>query len=377
MGVTSAGVGGIVALLGELRSTLGFSETAVGLIVSAGFLASFAAQVGLASYADRGHARRLVITGVAGAIAALVLMTVAHSVVLWVIARAAFGFAGGLILPGVRRAAAVADPQRVGENLGRLIVGEIGGFLIGPVAAGVLAEVGGIRLPFATFAVLFTIFLPFVWRLPADRGRIDTSGRLVAVDLLRLRSLQAPLMLIAAYFGLIGAFEAVVPVMYGDRGASALVIGLLFSTFAIPIVVISPRAGRLTDRVGPERVAITGITLVAASSSIYGVLPGYIIPACLMGMAGIGDAFGFTAVQAAVARAVPEERQAGALGLMGAAEVLAAGASAVPAAVLYDRVGAERTWGAVSAGTLSVIAVAVLLFRSAARQRASDQILSV
>jgi predicted MFS family arabinose efflux permease len=87
-----------------------------------------------------------------------------------------------------------------------------------------------------------------------------------------------------------------------------------------------------------------------------------------MGVAGIGDAFGFTAVQAAVARAVPEHRQAGALGLMGAAEVLAAGAAAVPAAVLYQAVGAELTWVAISAGTLAVIAIAVLLFHRAAQQ---------
>ena len=63
------------------------------------------------------------------------------------------GFAGGLVLPGLRRAATVLDPENVGENLGRLIVGEIGGFVLGPIAASLLVEVGGLRAPFIAFAV--------------------------------------------------------------------------------------------------------------------------------------------------------------------------------------------------------------------------------
>jgi MFS family permease len=365
IGVMSAGVGGIVAVLGALKTELGFPEAGVGMIVSAGFLAGFVSQLTLASYADRGHARRMVVAGVLTAVASLVLMTVADDVATWILARAGFGFAGGLILPGVRRAAAVLDPSRVGENLGRLVVGEIGGFLVGPVIAGILVQVGGIRLPFIVFAVVLVLFLPFVARLPPDQGQLDTSGRRLSFDLLRIRRLQGALVLIAAYFGFIGAFEAVIPVMYGDRGATALTTGLVFSSFAVPIVVLSPFAGRVADRVGPSRVATLGISAVTATAAIYGWLPGYIAPAVLMGVAGIGDAFGFTAVQVTVARSVPEERQAGALGLMGATEVLAAGSTAVPAALLYDSVGGGWMWTLSSAIALAVIGIAVLMFRRA------------
>lgn len=368
MGVTAAGVGGIVAVLGELRTNLGFSPTGIGMVVAAGFLAGFVAQVTLASLADRGHARRMVVTGVLLALGALVVMSFADGVVTWILARAVFGFAGGMVLPGVRRAAAVADPERVGENLGRLVMGEISGFLLGPIASGVIAQVGGIRAPFIAFALLYAAFLPFAARLPADRGQIDTSGRRLPIDLLGIRRLQGALVLVAGYFGFVGAFEAVIPVMYADRGATALTTGLVFSSFAIPIVLLGPRAGRVADRVGPSRVATLGIAAVAVSASMYGFLPGYVLPALLMGVAGVGDAFGFTAVQVTVARSVPEDRQAGALGLMGATEVLAAGCTAVPAAVLYHAVGARWMWLLASAGTLLIVAVAVSLFLSADRR---------
>lgn len=367
IGVTTAGVGGIVAVLGQLKEQFGFSETGIGLIVAAGFLASFVSQTLLASQADRGHARRMVVSGVVVAVAALLVMAVGRDVVAFVAARAAFGFAGGLILPGVRRAAAVLDPERVGENIGRLVVGEIGGFLVGPIVSGVLVEVGGLRLPFLVFAAVLAAFVPFVLRLPPDRGAIDTSGHRVAFDLLARPALQGALVLVAAYFGFVGAFEAVIPVMYADRGASALATGLAFSTFAIPVVALSTRAGRTADRIGPDRVAVAGITVVATSGFLYGLLPGYVWPAALMGVAGVADAFGFTAVQAAVARSVPEERQAAALGLMGAVQVLSAGLAAVPGATLYDRTGATTTWLIVPVGTLAVIGVAAVRLRQARR----------
>ena len=363
MGFTTAGIGGIVAVLGELREELGFSESAVGVIVSAGFLAAFVAQITLAPQADRGHARRMVMIGIVLSVVALLVMVVADSVLWWALSRAVFGFGSGLTLPGMRRAATVLDPERVGENLGRLIVGEVGGFLVGPIAAGVLAAVGGVRLPFAVFAVALALFVPFVARLPEDQGRKDTSGRRLAFDLLRNRRLVGALTLIFGYFVLIGAFESIIPVMYRDRGASTLITGFVFSTFAIPIIFISPYAGRVADRVGAARVASLGILGVTIGAAFYGVLPGYIWPAVVMGIGGVADGFGFTATQVAVARSVIEERQAGALGLMGATEVLAAGISAAPAAVAYEELGAELAWILVATATLIIVAVAQLLLR--------------
>jgi DHA1 family multidrug resistance protein-like MFS transporter len=305
----------------------------------------------------------MVTTGIGLCIGALLVMVVADNVISWSASRALYGFGSGLILPGLRRAATVLDPRRVGENLGRLIVGEVGGFLIGPMAAGILAEIGGLRLPFAVFAVAMVLFLPFCLRLPADQGRRDTSGRRLAFDLLRGRRLQGALVLVTGYFVLIGAFEAVIPVMYRDRGASTLITGFVFSTFAVPILFVSPLAGRLSDRVEAARVATLGILAVSIGAAFYGVLPGYVWPALLMGVGGFADGFGFTATQVTVSRAVSEERQAGALGLMGATEVLAAGISATPSAVAYEYLGAELAWPVIASTTIAIVAVAQVLLR--------------
>lgn len=354
--VTSAAIGGIIAVLGELRDELGVDNTEIGVIVSAGFLASFVAQIALAPLADRGHGRRMAIAGILLSAVALFVMAVADAVAVWVLARAALGFAGGLLLPGIRRAATVLEPEKAGENLGRLVVGEVVGFTMGPVVAAVLVEVGGVRAPFWAFAIGMLLFAPFVMQLPEDTGRRTERTR-NPLELLRFRRLQGALVLIFGYFFLIGAFESVIPVMFQDRGGGALEAGIAFTIFGIPVAAVSPHAGRVADRIGGAPVAIVGMAVSAALTITYGFLPGIWWLVAVMVIIGFADGYGFTAGQVAVSRSVPEERQAGALGLMGAAEVLGAGVAALPAAALYESGGARPTWIAVGGASLVFLAL--------------------
>ncbi|MBT8241130.1 MAG: MFS transporter, partial [Acidimicrobiia bacterium] len=188
------------------------------------------------------------------------------------------------------------------------------------------------------------LFLPIVARLPADQGKLDESKRTTSFDLLRYRRLQGALTLVLGYFVMIGAFESVLPVMFQDRGGSAVTTGIAFTILAIPIALVSRFAGRTADRIGPPKVATAGFVSAAVVTLFFGYLPGLLVPILVMLVVGLADAFGLAGAQAAVARSVPEDRQAGALGLMGAAEVLGAGLAAIPAAMLYERSGSGPTW---------------------------------
>jgi len=207
------------------------------------------------------------------------------------------------------------------------------------------------------------LFLPVVMRLPADKGQLDHSGRKNSYDLLSVRRLQGALILVGGYFMLIGAFEAVLPVMFQDRGGGATTTGLAFTVLGIPIALVSTRAGRTADRLGPPRVAIAGMAISAGAAMIYGLLPGLVLPILVMLVVGLADGYGFTAGQVAVSRAVPQDRQAAALGLMGAVEVLGAGIAAIPAAMVYERAGAELAWLATGMTVLVVLALGWLRLR--------------
>lgn len=363
LAVTTGSIAGIITVLGELREQFGFSEASIGVIVAAGFLASFVAQAGFGRFADRGYGKEMATIGIAVSAGALFVMVFADSVLVWSLSRAVLGFAGGLVVPGLRRAATVLDPENVGENLGRLLVGDIAGFVLGPVAAAALVAIGGIRAPFLALAIVSLLFLPFVLRLPEDVGEKDTSSGL-PLDLLGTRRLQGALMMVFGYFVLIGAFEAVLPVMLEDRGASTTFIGIAFTVFALPIVFISTTAGRVADRVGPPKVAVIGMSITACFAMVFGSLQSLWLLVVGMMLSGFSDGFGYIAGQVTVSRAVPEARQAGALGLMGAAGVLGAGISAFPAAWIYGRVGAAGAWQLIGAVSLLIIVMGALRIRN-------------
>ncbi len=206
------------------------------------------------------------------------------------------------------------------------------------------------------------LFLPVVWRLPPDRGEIDEARR-SSYDLLRIRRLQGALLVIFGYFSLIGAWESVMPVMFKDRGGGSMETAIAFTLLAVPILFLSPLAGRTADRVGPPRIAVAGMAVVALGTTTFGLLPGLIYPVILMVIFGIADAFAFTAGQVAVSRAVPEQRQAAALGLMGAVEVLGAALTALPAALIYDSHGEKAAWIASGLFAFAVVMVGATRFR--------------
>ncbi len=369
MAVTMGAIGGIIAVLGELRDELGLSDSEIGIIVTAGFLASFVAQIALSPLADRGFGRQMAIAGTLLSAVGLGLMVIAEGLGAWVFARAVLGFAGGMLMPGIRRAVTVLDPPRAGENLGRLVIGEVGGFTGGPVVAALLVEVGGLRLPFAVFGLAVLAFVPFVVRLPADTGR-KTRRTINAMGLLRIRRLQGALILIFGYFVLIGAFESVIPLMFKDRGGGALETGAAFTLFSIPIVVVSTHAGRIADRTSGATVAAIGMAVSAAFTALYGFIPGLWPLIGVMVLVGFADGYGFIGGQVAVSRAVTEDRQAAALGLMGAAEVAGAAAWAYPAAALYESGGAAGVWYTTSAASLLLLAVGWSRIRGTAPIRA-------
>lgn len=360
---STAAIGGIIALLGQLRDEFGFSEMAIGIVVAAGFLGSFVAQVSLSRFADLGYGRQMVTAGIGLLAASLLAMSVVSSLVLWIVLRGAVGFASGLIAPGVKRAATVLDPDNVGENLGRLVVGDMSGFLIGPVAAALVAQIFGFNAPFIVLGIATLGFLPFAARLPADRGQLDRTGRKNSFDLLGVRRLQAALLLVVGYFCLIGAWESVMPVVFADRGGTPLVTGLAFGLFGLPMIILSPLAGKTADRISPPIVAAAALTVIAFGTMLYGFLPSLAALIAWQGALGIADAFGFTAVQVAVSRSVPLDRQAAALGLMGGVQVLAAGVFAFPAAALYQQTNEKVTWVTVGLIMLALIAIAMLRLR--------------
>ena len=73
----AAGYGVLFTIVDDYKSEYGIDETSIGLVIGIGFLAGFVSQIVFAPFADRGHARTVVVVGVFVSVAGLLLMAAA------------------------------------------------------------------------------------------------------------------------------------------------------------------------------------------------------------------------------------------------------------------------------------------------------------
>src|SRR5215211_7152161 len=186
------GYGSIYTLLADLRDRFGFSGTQLGLIVAAGFLAGFGAQLFLARYADRGRIALMVRGGVIVAALAMLVSAVATQFWAFVLARLLLGLGSGTVSPAIRRIVITRDPEHVGNGLGRLAAFDVAGFVLGPLVAALAAELLGIRAPFWLLAAVLVAVLGLTLRLDLAAGRVSREPRVIR-GLIRIPAMQATL----------------------------------------------------------------------------------------------------------------------------------------------------------------------------------------
>ena len=358
----SAGLASIIVLLAELRDQLGFSETGIGLAVGSGFGAAFVACLVMAPHADRGRAPAMLRTGLALAVAGMVLLAVGQELWHYVAGRIVFGFALGTAGPAARRTVIVADPANLGRNIGRLGAWDIGGFVAGPVIAAGLTAVGGFRFTFWTMAGALSLLLPVAFRAQPDVAAQDQE-RLGLRGLLRIRRLIGAFFMVAAYFVFIGAFEAVWILEMDTRGASRAVLGVALTVGALPIALLSPLGGILAQRYGARRWAIGSLGIITLMVIFWGIVPGVVGLIALTVATSVVEGFGFPSTPMLVAAAVPEDRQATAQGLMGAVEVATGAVAAIAIAIVYDAHGDAVAWRTTAVTMAILLSIGAILTR--------------
>lgn len=344
------GFGAIFALLPDFQDALGFGDGWLGAVTSASFIAGFVAQIGLARFADRGHGRTMLLGGVAVAVVGLALVAVADSVGILLAGRILLGLGEGAFLPAARRVIIVLNPEAVGGALGRMGAAATGGFLAGPPIAAFIAEWWGLAAPFWFLAAVLVAMLPVVARFPvtpAEHAPVAAPVR----RLLRIEGIRAGLLLGAGLALAIGVYDSLwAKFLKDDLGASTKFVAVSLTVFALPIVVLAPRMGRLADRFGPVRVGsfctVASVPFVAA----YGFLPNPWIVGVFAVFHSCFDSGAQPSSQAAVADASPPELVAAGQGLLDGSALLVAAGSSMLAAPLYSAAGAKVLWCALAAG---------------------------
>ena len=364
MASLAAGYGVLFTIVDDYRDEYGISETAIGVVIGIGFIAAFLSQILIAPLADRGHARKVVLFGVAINVIGLLLMAAGTTLTPILIGRFISGVGIGAAGPAIRRIVILADPDHLGQNLGRLLAADVFGFAMGPAISAVLVGPFGIPAPFIVVAAATTILLPFVARVHVEETAVPPKRRL-AVDLLAIRPFAGAVVLGASVFVMIGSFDALWALVHEDLGTNEVLANVGITLFALPLVLLGPAGGRLSQTFGPFRVAALGLTAGAIFMGLYGVMPtGGLIFTVAMFHA-VSDGLSISSTGVAVGMVVPADRQAGAQGVLGAAQAIAAGMMAVLTAALYDYFGRSTAYLVCAAVMLLLVATGVWLARSA------------
>ncbi|MBT5139667.1 MAG: MFS transporter [Acidimicrobiaceae bacterium] len=356
----AAGYGVLFTVVGDFRDEYGISESSIGLVIGGGFLAGFVSQILFAPLADRGHARVTIVLGVVASVAGLLMMGFGESLTPIFLGRAISGLGAGAAKPAIRQIIVVADPKNLGRNLGRLMAADVFGFALGPAVAAVLVGPAGLAAPFVVIAILTVLCLPGVLRVKVERSKTVVRQRL-ALDLLRSRVVAGAVVLGAAVYVMIGSFDALWDVVHEDLGTATWLANGGITLFALPIIIFGSTGGRLAQRHGPFRVGAAGLSITAVFMFLYGQLPsgGWIFTFAMVH--ALVDGFSIAASGVAVAVAVPEDRQAGAQGLLGAAQALGGGFAAIIIGMVYESYGRAVAYATGSAMMLVLIVIAVWL----------------
>jgi MFS family permease len=154
----------------------------------------------------------------------------------------------------------------------------------------------------------------------ADRGLSDGgSSRLHAPTRLWNRGLIAVLVINAGGYFAGGTYEVIWSLFLQHLGAGLDLIGLTFAMFGLPVLLLSPFAGRLVDRRGALAFIIIGSILPAITGIAYTRIGDPLLAIPLILVEATGFAMLNPALYAVVAANSPVGRSSTAQGIFGAA----------------------------------------------------------
>ncbi|MFN0089754.1 MAG: MFS transporter [Acidimicrobiales bacterium] len=356
--LVSLGLGAMVSLLAELQDVHDLPAWGVGVIASSSFVSGLIAQLCLATYADRGHVRRMIVLGAAFPAIGLALMGVATDVWEFAAGRALIGLGLGLFVPAARKVILLRDPHRSGEALGRLVGAEICGFVVGPPLGAAIAAFRGPHAPFLLLGVLVAAWVPAVAMMTLPPGALaarpagDELDPRVQTRLLAEPEVRATLAFSAAMFLEVGVFDTVWARHLTDRGASTLFVGVTFAVFGVPLALLSALGGRLADSVGALRLARLSLALGAPAMVAYGQLDALWLLAALAFAHAVFDAAALPALQSAMAAATPQRDAAAGQGLLESTNLAMGAVAALAASPLYHLAGGAWVFGVSGVGML-------------------------
>jgi MFS family permease len=335
------GFGGLLPILPLWVTEHGVDLATMGVIVAAWPIARLIGEPAFGWLADRTARKPLMIAG----LLALALFTVLQ---VWFVTPLAFfllrglaGLATSAYDPAARGFLSDSTPpDRQGEAFGLYGSVGMGGLILGPAVGGLVVAVTGEMAAIFFLTGLLSVLsaLPialFIREEPVRPRQVAADASTEAVTeaddatpsggprdrprSLWNRALGGALILNLGENYAVGTYEVIWSLWLVSLGAGLELIGLTFAMFGVPVLLLSPIAGRLVDRGHTMLFIVAGSIGLIASGILYGLIEDPLLVVAVILFEATCVAFLAPTLFSVVASGSPSGRSSTAQGIYGAA----------------------------------------------------------
>ena len=351
--ITLLGFGSLLPVMPLYFTDQGVDLATLGVVIAAWPAARLVGEPLFGWVADRNPRVPLMVIGLLLCGLFTFLPLVLTGAVAFVLLRALAGLAASIYDPAARGFLTDATPpERRGEAVGLYGAAQMGGLVFGP-AIGALGAIwfDGIAFVFVFCGlslVVAAIAIALMLRDPSAHSSLPIDTAVIAYDGAALwrrttveahdpqeepaapvgstapvrlfnRGLVAALVINAGgNFG-VGTYDVIWSIFLEGLGAGLDLIGLTFAMFGLPVLLLSPVAGRWVDRRGSYRFIVVGTLAPAVAGILYTQIADPLLAVPLIVVEATGFALLNPALYAIVAANAPVGRSSTAQGIFGAA----------------------------------------------------------
>lgn len=256
----------------------GTHEIAVwgGWIFAVNFLSAFIFQPIWGGLADRYGRKMMLLRSGFGMAVIMVFMGFATSAWHLLILRLLNGTISGFVPAAIALLSANTPKAKAGFAMGMLQSGTVAGTILGPLMGGLLADSVGYRPIFYLTGIFLFAATLLVMLLVRERfeapGEASASRESITSGFLTLLQIRQLPSLFGVCFAIQFATLATLPVMplfveelHGQAANLALLAGMASSVNGFSNMLASPLLGRLSDRLGAQRVLLVSLLGSAAA----------------------------------------------------------------------------------------------------------------
>ncbi|HEX3840831.1 MAG TPA: MFS transporter [Acidimicrobiales bacterium] len=363
------GASAIIPMLPEYIRHRGGSDSLAGLVMAAFFAAGVLFQYPAGRVADRVGRRPVLLAGLAlYAVASFgFLAPIGPAVDIGLRALQGIG-AGAAEVAALAMVSAAVNPDRRGKAFASIYGGQVAGMAVGPLIGSVL----GVNLMWMVFvaagvtslaACLPALSIVEVRVLPDDR---DPDGLDALHSPIRLSPALIGSLMASVVLGLtFGVYEICWTLLLKLRGASGWEIGLSWTLFAVPFVLMTRPSGWLTDHLNRKYLVMAGLTLAMTMCGLYPFLHSVPLLVGLGAAEAVGIAIVLPAVQSLLAQTSDPSQFGRVQGMFSTCQIAAAAVAAAAAGALLG-VGASWPFVITAVTGASILVVIPLVWRSVA-----------